>query len=93
MSHSTEPVEGLNQRYSHVGMPNKPISSRPNSASRRQRGKLPKIAEFPKASGAETHDAGLTIIFELDQRRFAARWNITEVSQKPAEVIQIRKKR
>ena len=92
VSHSTEPLEGLNQRYSHVGMTNKPTSSRSTGASRRRRGKLPKITEFPKVSGAETHDAGPTVIFELDERRFAAGWNITELSQKPAEVIPIRKK-
>jgi hypothetical protein len=74
------------------GMPNKPTSSKSIRASGRRRGKLPKITEFPKASGAETRDAGPTIIFELDERRFAAGWNITELSQKPAEVIPIRKK-
>jgi hypothetical protein len=74
-------------------MPNKPNSSRSNGASRRRPGKLPKIAEFPKVSGAEAREPGPTIIFELDQRRFAVGWNITELSQKPAEVIQIRKKR
>ena len=73
-------------------MPNKPTFPRSTGDSRRRRGKLPKITEFPKASGA-AGDAGLTIIFELDERRFAAGWNITELSQKPAEVIEIRKKR
>jgi hypothetical protein len=73
-------------------MPNKPTSSRSPGASRRRRGKLPKITEFPKATGDETRDAGPTIVFELDERRFAAGWNITELSQKPAEVIPIRKK-
>jgi hypothetical protein len=72
-------------------MPNKPTSPRSTGDSRRRRGKL--ITEFPKASGAEAGDAGLTIIFELDERRFAAGWNITELSQKPAEVIPIRQKR
>jgi hypothetical protein len=47
----------------------------------------------PKASGDEAREAGPTIIFELDERRFAVGWNITELSQKPAEVIPIRKKR
>ena len=88
-----EPLEGLNQRYSHVGMPNKPTTSRSIRASSGRRGKLPKITEFPKASGAEVREAGLTIVFELDERRFAVGWNITELSQKPAEVIPIRKKR
>jgi hypothetical protein len=92
VSHSTEPLEGLNQRYSHVGMPNKPVSSRSTASSNRRRGKLPKIAEFPKVSGAEARDAGPTVTFELDERRFAVGWNITELSQKPAEVIPIRKK-
>jgi hypothetical protein len=33
------------------------------------------------------------IIFELDDRRFAIDWNVTELNQKPADVIPIRKKR
>ena len=32
------------------------------------------------------------IIFELDDRRFAIDWNVTELNQKPADVIPIRKK-
>jgi hypothetical protein len=75
------------------GMPNNTTSSRSIRASGRRRGKLPKITEFPKASGDEAREAGPTIIFELDERRFAVGWNITELSQKPAEVIPIRKKR
>jgi hypothetical protein len=74
-------------------MPNKPTSSRSHGASRQRRGKLFKLTEFPKVSGAEARDAGPTVIFELDERRFAVGWNITELSQKPAEVISIRKKR
>ena len=75
------------------GMPNKPTSSRSIRASGRRRGKLPKITEFPKASGDGAHEAGPTIIFELDEGRFAVGWNITELSQRPAEVIPIRQKR
>jgi hypothetical protein len=33
------------------------------------------------------------IIFELDERRFAAGWNITELSPKMAEVVPITKQR
>jgi hypothetical protein len=75
----------------HVGMPNKPNSSRSTGASNRPRRILPKVTEFP--SGAQTWDAGPMIIFELDDRRFAIDWNVTELNQKPADVIPIRKKR
>ena len=49
--------------------------------------------EFPKASVSEAGDAGLMIIFELDERRFAVDWNVTEFSPKPTDVIPIRKER
>jgi hypothetical protein len=71
----------------------KPISSRSTSAGNRRRGTLHKVTEFPKPSGAEAWDAGTTITFELDERRFAIGWNVTELNQKPAEVVPIRKKR
>jgi hypothetical protein len=74
-------------------MPDKPTSSRSTSASNRRRGTLHNVIEFPKPSGSETWDAGLMIIFELDKRRFAIDWNVTELSQKPADVIPILKKR
>jgi hypothetical protein len=73
-------------------MPDKPISSQANDASNRRRRTLHNVIEFPEASGAAAWDAGLMIVFELD-RRFAIDWNVTELNQKPAEVIPILKKR
>jgi hypothetical protein len=49
--------------------------------------------EFPKAPVSEAGDAGLMIIFEIDERRFAVDWNVNEFSLKPADVIPIRKER
>jgi hypothetical protein len=74
-------------------MPDKPISSSATDASRRRRGTLCQIREFPKAADSEARQAGLTIIFELDYRRFAIDWNVTGLSQKPGELIPIRRKR
>jgi hypothetical protein len=70
-------------------MAHKPISSHSTDASNRRRGTSRQIIEFPKASGSEVRQAGLTIIFELDERRFAIDWNITELNQKPGELIRI----
>jgi hypothetical protein len=92
VSHSTDPVEDLNQRYSHLGMPDK-ISSRSSATSNRRRRTLHKVTEFPKPSGSEARDAGPTIIFEFEQRRFASDWNVAELNHKPAEVVPILKQR
>jgi hypothetical protein len=92
VSHSTEP-QTPNESYSHVRMPDKPISSPSTDASSGRRGTMCHIIEFPKASASEARGAGLTIIFELDDRRFAIDWNITELNQKPGELIPIRRKR
>jgi hypothetical protein len=74
-------------------MPDKPISSPSTDASSRRRGTLCQIREFPKAADSKARQAGLTIIFELDHRLFAIDWNVTELNQKPGEVIPIRRKR
>jgi hypothetical protein len=74
-------------------MPDKPISSSATDASRRRRGTLCQIREFPKAADSEARQAGLTIIFELDQRRFAIDWNITGINQKSGDLILILRKR
>ena len=92
MSHSTQPVEGRNQRYSHVGMPRKPISSPSTDAANRRRGSC-QIIEFPKPPGSEARQAGLTITFELDERQFETDWNRAEVNQKPGELIPMLRKR
>lgn len=81
----------VNPRYSHVGMTDNPTSSR-SGASNRRRGPVNNVTEFPNPFGS-AWDAGLTIIFELDDRRLANDGNVTELNQKPAEVIPIRKKR
>jgi hypothetical protein len=92
VSHSTQPVEGRNQRYSHVGMPDKPISSRTTDASNRRPATLHKVLEFPNPSRSTDWDTGMMIIFELD-RRFAIDLVVTELNQKPGDVIPIRRKR
>jgi hypothetical protein len=74
-------------------MPDKPISSPSTDTSNRRRGTMCHIIEFPKASASEAREAGLTIIFELDDRRLAIDWHITELNQKPGELIPIRRKR
>ena len=81
-----------NERYSHVRMPDKPISSPSTDASNQRRGTMCHIIEFPKASASEARGAGLTIIFELDERRFAIDWNITELNLKPGELIPMLRK-
>jgi hypothetical protein len=73
-------------------MPDKPISSPATDASRR-RGTTCQIIEFPKAATSRARQAGLTIIFELDQRRFAIDWNITGINQKSGDLILILRKR
>jgi hypothetical protein len=92
VSHSTEPVEGRNQRYSHVGMPRKPISSPSTDAGNRRRGTSCQIIEFPKPSGSEVRQAGLTIVFELDERQFEIDWNRAKVNQKPGKLIPMLRK-
>jgi hypothetical protein len=74
-------------------MSDKPTSSRSTDASNRRRGTLGRVVEFPKAPVSEVGDAGLMIIFELDERRFAVDWNVNELSPKQADVIPIRKER
>jgi hypothetical protein len=74
-------------------MPHKPISSPSIDAGNRRCGTSCQIIEFPKASGSEARQAGLTIIFELDERRFATDWNITELNQKLGELIPMLRKR
>jgi hypothetical protein len=74
-------------------MPNKPNFSSSTDTSDRRRRTLYNVTEFPKASGAETWDAGLTIIFQLDDQRFEVGWNVTELNHKPAEVVPISKQR
>jgi hypothetical protein len=73
-------------------MPHKPISSPSTDVSNRRRGTLCQIAEFPKPSGSEVRQAGLAIIFELDGPRFAIDWSITELNQKPGELIPMLRK-
>jgi hypothetical protein len=73
-------------------MPHKPISSPATDASNRRRGTLCQIIEFPKPFGSEVRQTGLTIIFELDERRFATDWNMTELNQKPGELIPMLRK-
>jgi hypothetical protein len=68
-------------------MPRKSISSPSTDASNRRRGTSCHVIEFPKPSGSEVRQTGLTIIFELDERRFAIDWNITELNQKPGELV------
>jgi hypothetical protein len=91
VSHSTEPLEGLPQRYSHVGMPDNPISSHSNNVSNRRRRTLNNVIEFPNPFGS-AWGAGPTIIFEVD-RRFAIDLVVTELYHKPAEVVPISKQR
>jgi hypothetical protein len=74
-------------------MPYKPISSPSTDARNRRRGTLCQIMEFQKAPESEARQAGLSIIFELDERRFAIDWNITELNQKPGELIPMLRKR
>jgi hypothetical protein len=81
-----------NESYSHVRMPPKTISFPSNDASNRRRGMLCQIIEFPKPFVAEVRQRGLTIIFELDERRFATGWDMTELNQKPGELIPILRK-
>ena len=50
------------------------------------------IIEFPKASNSEARQAGLTIIYELDELRFAIDWNITELNQKQGKLIPMLRK-
>jgi len=50
------------------------------------------IIEFKKASASQARQEGLTIIYELDERRFAIDWNISELNHKPGELISIRRK-
>jgi hypothetical protein len=92
VSPSTELVEG-HQRYSHVGMPDKPTSSRSNEASNRRRRTLHNVTEIPKPSGSKRGDAGLTIHFQLEDRWGFIDLNVAELNQKPAEVIPIQQKR
>jgi hypothetical protein len=73
-------------------MPRKPISSPSTDAHNRRRGTLCQIIGFPKPSRSEARQAGLTIIFELDERRFAIDWNTAEVNQKPGELIPMLRK-
>ena len=85
-------VRPPNERYSDVRMPHKPISSPSTDAGNRRRGTLCQIIEFPKPSGSEVRRRGLTISFELDERRFAIDWNITELNLKPGELIPMLRK-
>jgi hypothetical protein len=70
-------------------MPDKPIFSPSTHARNRRCRTLCPVIEFPKASDLEIRQAGLTIIFELDHRRFAIGWNLVELNQKPEELIPI----
>ena len=73
-------------------MPDKPTSSRTTDASNRRSATLHKVLEFPKPSCSTDWDTDMMIVFELD-RRFAIDVVVTELNQKPADVIPIRTKR
>ena len=84
-------MEGHYQSYSRVGMPDNPTSSQSNNASNRRRTRN-NVTEFPNPARSTDWDAGMMIVFELD-RWFAIDAVVTELNQKPAEVIPILKKR
>jgi hypothetical protein len=72
-------------------MPRKRTYAR--AAAERRPKTLRNIIEFPKASPSEDREAGLTIIFELDDRPYPVAWNVTELNQKPGDLISILRKR